>query len=147
MKLKSILTVTLILFVSMTRIGWCGGEEGDTPDAVMLEYFKAAQANDFSATYDLISDKMKDGRTREQYIDDWNNVMKMAQVEIVRFGVTSYEINGDKAMVNAWSEASDVFNVLGIFEKEIDHFVLVDGVWKLDITEVLMEEVTEVPTE
>ena len=103
--------------------------------------------NDFSIMYDMVSDKMKYERTREEYVADWENAFKLGQVEIIDGGITSTEINGDIAKVNAWSKASDVFNVFGIIEKEIDHLILVDGVWKLDVTEVLMEEVTEIPTE
>lgn len=147
MKITKIMVITLCLLASVTRIGWCGGEESNTPEAVVNKYFKAMQSNDFATMYDLVSDNMKDNRTREQFIADWKNVMKMGQVDIIDGGITSSKIDGDTARVNAWSKASDVFNVFGIIEKEIDHLILVDGTWKLDVTEVLMEEVTEIPTE
>lgn len=148
MNITKMMFISLLLTLSFARVGMCGGDmESDSPKAVMFKYFKAMKENDFSGMYDLVSDKMKDERTREQYVADWENVMKLAQVEIIDGGITSSEIKGDKATVNAWSKASDVFNVFGIIEKEIDHLILVDGVWKLDVTEVLMEEVTEIPTE
>lgn len=148
MNITKMMFISLILTLSFARVGMCGGDmESNSPEAIMLIYFKAMKESDFSSMYDLVSDKMKDERTREQYVADWENVIKLAQVEIIDGGITSSEIKGDKATVNAWSKASDVFNVFGIIEKEIDHLILVDGVWKLDVTEVLMEEVTEIPTE
>lgn len=148
MNITKMMFISLLLLLSFAKVGWCGGNsENTSPEAIMLEYFKAMKANDFSSMYDMVSDNMKDDRTREQYVADWENVIKLGQVEIIDGGITSTEINGDKARVNAWSKASDVFNVFGIIEKEIDHLIFVDGVWKLDVTEVLMEEVTEIPTE
>jgi hypothetical protein len=148
MNITKMMFISLLLLLSFAKVGWCGGNsENTSPEAIMLEYFKAMKANDFSSMYDMVSDNMKDDRTREQYVADWENVIKLGQVEIIDSGITSTEINGDKARVNVWSKASDVFNVFGIIEKEIDHLIFVDGVWKLDVTEVLMEEVTEIPTE
>lgn len=148
MNITKFMFLSLLLTLSFSKIGFCGGSmESNSPEVIMLKYFKAMKENDFSNMYDMISDKMKDERTREEYVADWENAFKLGQVEIIDGGITSTEINGDIAKVNAWSKASDVFNVFGIIEKEIDHLILVDGVWKLDVTEVLMEEVTEIPTE
>ena len=82
---------------------------------------------------------MRDARTREIYIEDWKNVVTMGQVDIQEFGITSSKVDGDTAVVEAWNVTSDVFNVLGIKENEIDRLILIDGVWKIDETEVLLE--------
>lgn len=148
MKTSKILMVILVLAFSLIRVAWAGGDqESDKISALQLTYFKAVQNNDFSTAYDMVTDNMKDGRSREKYVEDWENIMKSGQVDIVDGGVISIEVNGSSAKVLAWSKASDVFNVIPIIEKEIDTWLLVDGVWKLDSTEVLMEEVTDIPTD
>jgi len=148
MKLTKIMTVTLLLLFSVIRVGWCGGDDASvTLAALQQTYFNAVQSKDFSTAYDMVTENMRDGRTKEKYVADWEGVMKSGQVDIVDGGVTEIDVNGDKARVHAWTKASDVFNVIPIIEKEIDHWVLMDGVWKLDLTEVLMEDVSEIPTE
>lgn len=148
MNITKIMAVTLILFFSVIRVAWCGGEDDtETLAALQQTYFQVVQANDFSKAYDMVTENMKDGRSREAYVEDWNNVMKSAQVDIIEGGVTSIEVNGEKAKVHAWTKASDVFNVVPIIEKEIDHWIMIDGDWKLDVTEVLMEDVDSIPME
>ncbi len=149
MKLTKIMSVVLLLLFSVVRVGWCGGDDeaSVTLAASQQVYFNAVQAKDFATAYDMVTENMRDGRTKEKYIEEWEDVMKSAQVDIVDGGVTAIQINGDKARVHAWTKASDVFNAVPIIENEIDHWVLMGGVWKLDLTEVLMEEVNEIPTE
>ena len=149
MKLTKIMTVVLLLLFSVIRVGWCGGDDeaSVTLAASQQIYFNAVQAKDFATAYDMVTENMKDGRTKEKYVEEWEDVMKSAQVDIVDGGVTAIHINGDKARVHAWTKASDVFNAVPIIENEIDHWVLMGGVWKLDLTEVLMEEVNEIPSE
>ena len=143
MKLTKILTITLLLLCSVIRVGWCGGEEeaSVTLAALQQTYFNAVQTKDFATAYDMVTENMRDGRTKEKYIEEWEGVMKSAQVDIIDGGVSSIEVNGEKAKVHAWTKASDVFNAVPIVEKEIDHWVMIDGIWKLDVTEVLMEDV------
>ena len=149
MKLTKIMSVVLLLLFSVVRVGWCGGDDeaSVTLAASQQVYFNAVQAKDFATAYDMVTENMRDGRTKEKYVEEWEDVMKSAQVDIVDGGVTAIHINGDKARVHAWTKASDVFNADPIIENEIDHWVLMGGVWKLDLTEVLMEEVNEIPTE
>ncbi len=149
MKLTKIMSVVLLLLFSVVRVGWCGGDDeaSVTLAASQQVYFNAVQAKDFATAYDMVTENMRDGRTKEKYVEEWEDVMKSAQVDIVDGGVTAIHINGDKARVHAWTKASDVFNAVPIIENEIDHWVLMGGVWKLDLTEVLMEEVNEIPTE
>ena len=143
MKITRMLFVTLLLLFSVIRAGWCGGEEeaSVTIAALQQTYFNAVQSKDFATAYDMVTENMRDGRTKEKYIEEWEGVMKSAQVDIIDGGVSSIEVNGEKAKVHAWTKASDVFNAIPIVEKEIDHWVMIDGVWKLDVTEVLMEDV------
>lgn len=148
MKITKIMTITLLLLFSVIRAGWCGGgEDSETIAALQQTYFNAVQSNDFATAYDMVTENMRDGRTKEKYVEEWEGVIKSAQYDLVDGGVTAIEVNGDKARVHAWTKASDVFNAIPIIEKEIDHWVLKDGVWKLDLTEVLMEDVSEMPTE
>lgn len=148
MKITKIMTITLLLLFSVIRAGWCGGDEDSVTIAALQQtYFNAVQSKDFATAYDMVTENMRDGRTKEKYVEEWEGVMKSAQVDIVDGGVTAIEVDGDKARVHAWTKASDVFNAIPIIEKEIDHWVLKDGVWKLDLTEVLMEDVSEMPTE
>lgn len=78
---------------------------------------------------------------KKEYAADWKNIVDMASVILHEYGISSVEIDGETAKVNAWTRASDVFNTDGIIEKEVDHLILTDGVWKLDATEVSMEAV------
>jgi len=140
MRTAKIISITLLLFMSMIELAWSVEyREGNTPEDVVLNYFTALQNQDFGKAYDLVTLKMKDDRTRELYIKDWQNVVKTGQVEVHEFGITSSKIDGDTATVEAWNVSSDVFNVLGIKENEIDRLILIDGVWKIDETEVLIE--------
>ncbi|MAS81728.1 MAG: hypothetical protein CMF45_03480 [Legionellales bacterium] len=142
MKIIKTIFITLILLFSMFRVGFCGGDDEVrvTIAALQQTYFNAVQSQDFATAYDMVTENMRDGRTKEKYVEDWEGVMKQAQVDLIEGGVTAIDVDGDKARVHAWTKASDVFNVIPIIEKEIDHWVLVNDVWKLDLTEVLMEE-------
>ena len=142
MRTTKIISIAALLFMGMIQVAWSGGvdyREGNTPEDVVLNYFTALQNGDFSKAYDFVSDKMRDNRTREAYIKDWKNVMTSGQVEILEFGITSSKIDGNNATVEAWNVSSDVFNVLGIKENEIDRLILIDGDWKINETEVLIE--------
>lgn len=140
MRTVKVVTVTILLFMSMIGAAWSAEyREGNTPEDVVLNYFTALQNKEFGKAYDLVSPKMRDNRTREKYIKDWKDVVTMGQVDVQEFGITSSKIDGDTAIVEAWNVTSDVFNVLGIKENEIDRLILIDGVWKINETEVLME--------
>tara|TARA_B110000046_G_C12809376_1_gene320577 strand:+ start:115 stop:543 length:429 start_codon:yes stop_codon:yes gene_type:complete len=142
MKIIKTIFITLILLFSMVRLAWCGGDDevSVTIAALQQTYFNAVQSQDFATAYDMVTENMRDGRTKEKYVEDWEGVMKSAQVDLIEGGVTAIDVNGEKARVHAWTKASDVFNVIPIIEKEIDHWVLVNDVWKLDLTEVLMDD-------
>mgnify|MGYP006184692825 FL=1 len=142
MKIIKTIFITLILLFSMFRVGLCGGDDEVrvTLAALQQTYFNAVQSQDFATAYDMVTENMRDGRTKEKYVEDWEGVMKSAQVDLIEGGVTAIDVNGEKALVHAWTKASDVFNVIPIIEKEIDHWVLVNDVWKLDLTEVLMDD-------
>jgi hypothetical protein len=142
MKIIKTIFITLILFFSIVRLAWCGGDDevSVTIAALQQTYFNAVQSQDFATAYDMVTENMRDGRTKEKYVEDWEGVMKSAQVDLIEGGVTAIDVNGEKALVHAWTKASDVFNVIPIIEKEIDHWVLVNDVWKLDLTEVLMDD-------
>jgi hypothetical protein len=140
MRTIKMISITVLLFLSMIQVTWSAEyREGNTPEDVVLNHFTALQNQDFDKHYDLVSATMHDGRTREAYIEDWKNIVKVGQVEVIEFGITSSKIDGDTATVEAWNVSSDVFNVLGIKENEIDRLILIDGVWKIDETEVLLE--------
>ena len=142
MKIIKTIFITLILLFSMVRLAWCGADDevSVTIAALQQTYFNAVQSQDFATAYDMVTENKRDGRTKEKYVEDWEGVMKSAQVDLIEGGVTAIDVNGEKARVHAWTKASDVFNVIPIIEKEIDHWVLVNDVWKLDLTEVLMDD-------
>ena len=130
MNIVKIMTVTLLLLFSVIRVGWCGGDEASVTIAALQQtYFNAVQSKDFATAYDMVTENMRDGRTKEKYVEEWVGVMQSAQVDIVDGGVTAIEVNGNKAQVHAWTKASDVFNVIPIIEKEIDHWAFIDGSW------------------
>ena len=104
MKITKIMTMTLLLLFSVIRVAWCGGDEDSATIAALQQtYFSAVQSKDFATAYDMVTENMRDGRTKEKYVEEWEGVMKSAQVDIVDGGVTAIDINGDKARVHAWT--------------------------------------------
>lgn len=140
---KSIIVVSAL--VGLLLVGWDSIHNSpnrrldNTPEGVMLNYYKAIQLRDFESAYDLITPKMKGRRTRAEFVQEWNNVIKLARVQVHEFGILNSKIEGNTAVVKAWNNASDLFNPSGIIENEIDRLVRIDGVWKLDETEVMTE--------
>jgi len=122
----------------LTGTAWAS-EIPNTPENVVKQYYTALQARKYDDAYDLMTPDMIEGRTKEEHAADWKNIVDMGSVILHDFGVTSVKVDGDTAKVEAWTRASDVFNKDGIIEKEIDHLKRIDGVWKLDATEVLLE--------
>lgn len=114
-------------------------EATNTPEAVVKSYYAALKARKYEDAYDLLTPTMIDGKTRQEYVADWQNIVNLGSVILYEYGVSSVAIDGDSAKVSAWTRASDVFNTKGIIENEVDHLMLIDGTWKLDATEVLME--------
>lgn len=138
-KLRFTIT-TLLSAVLLTSATWLSAAEAEnTPETVVNSYYAALQARKYEDAYKLLTPTMIDGRTSKEYVADWKNIVNMGSVILHEYGISSVEIDGDTATVSAWTRASDVFNKDGIIEKEIDHLKLMDGVWKLDATEVLME--------
>ena len=127
---KLLLPITIVLSLLFTATAYAAE---NTPEGVVKSYYADA--------YDLLTPRMIDGRTKKEYAADWKNIVDMASVILHEYGISSVEIDGETAKVNAWTRASDVFNTDGIIEKEVDHLILTDGVWKLDATEVSMEAV------
>lgn len=113
--------------------------DSNSPEDVVNSYYKALKARKFEQAYPLLTDKMKDGRTAKQYAADWQNIVNLGSVILHEYGVSSVKVEGDKAQVEAWTRASDIFNTKGIVEKEVDHLIKVNGQWLLDATEVSME--------
>jgi len=135
---KLLLPITIVLSLLFTATAYAAE---NTPEGVVNGYYAALKARKYEDAYDLLTPRMIDGRTKKEYAADWKNIVDMASVILHEYGISSVEIDGETAKVNAWTRASDVFNTDGIIEKEVDHLILTDGVWKLDATEVSMEAV------
>lgn len=135
------LTITTLLSaLLLSSATWLSAAEAEnTPEAVVNSYYAALKARKYEDAYDLLTPTMIDGRTSKEYVADWKNIVNLGSVILHEYGISSIDIDGETATVSAWTRASDVFNKDGIIEKEIDHLKLIDGVWKLDATEVLME--------
>lgn len=113
--------------------------DANTPEAVVKGYYTALKARKYEDAYDLLTPEMIDGKSRDEYVTDWKNIINLGSVILHEYGISSVEVDGDTAKVRAWTRASDIFNKDGIVEKETDHLKKIDGVWKLDATEVDME--------
>jgi hypothetical protein len=135
---KLFLPITIALSLLFTATAYAAD---NTPEGVVKSYYTALKARKYEQAYDLLTPRMIDGRTKKEYTADWKNIVDMGSVILHEYGITSVEIDGETAKVNAWTRASDVFNTKGIIEKEVDHLILIDGIWKLDATEVSMEAV------
>ncbi|TNE80576.1 MAG: hypothetical protein EP334_03050 [Gammaproteobacteria bacterium] len=133
------ITMTLFAWLLAGAAGVSATEASNTPESVVKSYYAALQARKYENAYDLLTSTMIDGRTRKEYVADWQNIINLGSVILHEYGISSVDIDGDTAKVSAWTRASDVFNKDGIIEKEVDHLKLIDGVWKLDATEVLLE--------
>ncbi len=138
---KMRLTITTLLSaLLLSSATWLSAAEAEnTPEAVVNSYYAALKARKYEDAYKLLTPTMIDGRTSKEYVADWKNIVNLGSVILHEYGISSIDIDGETATVSAWTRASDVFNKDGIIEKEIDHLKLIDGVWKLDATEVLME--------
>lgn len=138
-KMRFSITMTLFAWLLAGAAGVSATEASNTPESVVKSYYAALQARKYENAYDLLTSTMIDGRTRKEYVADWQNIINLGSVILHEYGISSVDIDGDTAKVSAWTRASDVFNKDGIIEKEVDHLKLIDGVWKLDATEVLLE--------
>ncbi len=142
MSIKRVRTIAVSIAMALSAMLFTStvlAETANTPEGVVKSYYAALKARKYGDAYDLLTPKMIDGQTRKEYVDNWKNIVQMGSVILYEYGVSSVEVDGDTAEVNSWNRASDVFNTKGIIEKEIDRLKLIDGVWKLDATEVIME--------
>ena len=129
-----------VLFITLLfLVGGSYGEDLSSPEATVSNYYNAIKSGRFEKAYEYTSREMRDGRSIEQWVEDWRKTFESGKVVILEFSVSPAQIEGDKATVKVTSKSRDAFNPKGITEHEIDHLVKENGAWKIDETEILME--------
>jgi hypothetical protein len=116
-----------------------GAAEPASPEEVLTKYLTAVKAEKFEDAYPLISNAMRQGKSKEVYVKESKTFMGMADVKIFDFTVGKGKVEGDKAQVPNILESQDRFaNTLGLTEYELYTLVKEDGSWKVD-SQLLLE--------
>lgn len=123
--------------------GGCAGHDL-SPERTVSNYYNAIKNSRFEEAYDYVSEGMKDGRAREKWAKDWRTIFEAGNVVIFEFSVSPAKIEGDKATVPVMNRSRCILDPKnqpeGIVEHEIDYLIKENGVWKIDRTEVLVED-------
>ncbi len=110
-----------------------------SPEDVLRRYLTALKAEKFDQAFDLVSQAMRQGKGKEQYVKEAKAMMGYADVKIFDFTVYPGKIDGDKAQVPNILESQDRFvNTLGLTEYELYTLVREGGAWKVD-SQILIE--------
>ena len=112
-----------------------------TPEEIVTGYYNSIQNGDYEKAYGFISQKMKDGKSCQEWAADWKKTIDFSQFVLFEFGVETAKIEGDTATVRSWNKSKDMFNKDGIVEHETDYLVKENGIWKLDMTKVDLPDV------
>ena len=138
-KIISGFTIMAVLLIGGVSSG------GDlSPEATVHKYFNALKNKQFEEAYNYVSQGMKGDRTREKWAEDWKKILEMGEVIILGFSVSAANIEGDTATVRVSNRTTCLLdrktNPNGVVEHEIDYLVKEKGAWKIDRTDVLIEE-------
>jgi len=125
------------LQVSLLVLSLGGGliraAEPGSPEDVLGRYLQALKAEKFDEVYDLISSTMRQGRSKELYVKEFQAMMGVADFKIFDFTVYPAKIEGEKALVPNILESQDRFiNTLGLTEHELYTLVREGGAWRVD---------------
>lgn len=116
-----------------------------SPEATVSAYYEAVKNGRFEQSYDYVSQGMKGDRTREQWAADWRGVFESGKVVIFEVSVSPAKIEGEKATVHVSNRSSCILDKKthpeGVMEDEIDSLIKEKGIWKIDRTEVVFEDV------
>ena len=125
------------LQVSLLVLSLAGGlvraAEPGSPEDVLRRYLQALKAEKFDEVYDLISSTMRQGRSKELYVKEFQAMMGVADFKIFDFTVYPAKVEGEKALVPNILESQDRFiNTLGLTEHELYTLVREGGAWRVD---------------
>jgi hypothetical protein len=110
-----------------------------SPEDVLTRYLAAIKDNKPGDAYELISQAMRQGKSKEVWVKDYQGMMSMADVKIFDFKVYPGKIEGEKALVPNVLESQDRYvNTLGLTEHELYTLVREGGAWKVD-SQILLE--------
>src|SRR4030095_13952949 len=110
-----------------------------SPEDVLRRYLTALKAEKFGDAYELVSNAMRQGKGKEEYVKEAQAMMGFADVKIFDFTVYPGKVEGEKALVPNILESQDRFvNTLGLTEYELYTLVREDGGWKVD-SQILVE--------
>jgi hypothetical protein len=110
-----------------------------SPEDVLRRYLTALKAEKFGDAYELVSNAMRQGKGKEEYVKEAQAMMGFADVKIFDFTVYPGKVEGEKALVPNILESQDRFvNTLGLTEYELYTLVREDGKWKVD-SQILVE--------
>lgn len=104
-----------------------------SPEDTVRRYLTALQDQKFDQAYELVSQGMRGGKTKEAWMKEQQYILQMSEAKIFGFKIFPAKVEGDKAKVpNILSSQDKFLNQLGVDEYEIYTLVKEDGTWKVD---------------
>ena len=122
-----------LLLISATSLA----AEGSSPEETVKKYLAALQAGN-SAAYPLVSKAMAQNKNKDEWTQEVQWLMQMAEVKIFEFSIYPGRVEGDKAYVpNLLSSQDKFLNQLGIEEHELYTLIRENGAWRIDQQQIV----------
>ena len=123
-----------LLLISATSLA----AEGASPEETVKEYLTALQAGNFAAAYSLVSKAMEQNKNKDEWTQEVQWLMQMAEVKIFEFSIYPGRVEGDKAYVpNLLSSQDKFLNQLGLEEHELYTLIRENGAWRIDQQQIV----------
>ena len=104
-----------------------------SPDKTVEKYLSAMQANEFDEAYDYVSEGLRGGKAREEWVKEQQYIVQMGEVKIFGFKVFKPVMVGEVAKVPNILKSQDKYlNQLGLDEYEVYDLVKEGGKWRID---------------
>ena len=122
-----------VLLACVLALAAPAAAEEVSPEETLKRYLAAIQSQQFEKAYDLITQGMRRGRSKEAWVKESQYVMAFSEAKIFDFKVGKAKVTADKALVPNLLESQDKFlNQLGVPEQEIYTLIKEEGAWKVD---------------
>jgi hypothetical protein len=129
-----ILAVGLVLFAAGGVVS--AEETADkplSPEDTVKKYLGSMQAHKFDEAYEYVSEGLKGGKTKDEWVKEQQYIVQMGEVKIFGFEVfDSVMVDKVAKVPNILKSQDKYLNQLGLDEYEVYDLIQEDGKWKID---------------
>lgn len=129
----------LVFLVLLLGAPTWAGERG--PQETVRKYLTALQERNFGEAYEYVSEGMRGGKSKDEWVKEQKYIFDMSEAKILDFKVFPAKVEGEEATVpNILSSQDKFLNQLGVEEYELYTLVRENGEWKIDQQRLVIQD-------